>query len=295
MSWSIIAAWALICYCNHVVLCATSSNLSSCIACMCCRMSSSIKHVWAFPDLSSRCGHQSLFQSCCCWCYVIQPVHHILHECVVGCPILSSMYEHVPIYLQLNELSWTVHSTSSYTLCTLTSHHRVRCSSGLKHLAKHHSHVTYTPCKAPQKAVEGATALFVRLSVCSVVVDDKLERQNIARAYGTGVGARRGHWFNIASMFLLVLRHPTCASCVAWMCCRMSNSIKHVRTCPDLSLDRLGLYTFLHSLRSTSSNLCIMCCMNVLYDVRFYQACTNMSRSIIRSSLTLHLLTLFAL
>ena len=33
-------------------------------------------------------------------------------------------------------------------------------------------------------------ALFVRLSVCSVVLDD---RQNIARAYGTGVGARRGH------------------------------------------------------------------------------------------------------
>jgi len=45
----------------------------------------------------------------------------------------------------------------------------------------------------PQKAVEGATALFFRLSVCSVVVDDKRERQNIARAYGTGVGARRGH------------------------------------------------------------------------------------------------------
>jgi len=96
-------------YCNRVVLCATSSNLSSCIACMCCRMSSSIKHVWAFPDLSSRCGHRSLFQSCCCWCYVIQPVHHILHECVVGCPILSSMYDHVPIYLQLHVSSWTVH------------------------------------------------------------------------------------------------------------------------------------------------------------------------------------------
>jgi hypothetical protein len=24
-------------------------------------------------------------------------MHHVLHECVVGCPILSSMYEHVPI------------------------------------------------------------------------------------------------------------------------------------------------------------------------------------------------------
>jgi hypothetical protein len=47
--------------------------------------------------------------------------------------------------------------------------------------------------QSTQKDVEGATALFVRLSVCSVVVDDKRERQNIARAYGTGVGARRGH------------------------------------------------------------------------------------------------------
>jgi len=44
--------------------------------------------------------------------------------------------------------------------------------------------------QSTQKDVEGATALFVRLSVCSVVLDD---RQNIARAYGTGVGARRGH------------------------------------------------------------------------------------------------------
>ena len=24
--------------------------------------------------------------------------HHVLHACVVGFPILSSMYEHVPIY-----------------------------------------------------------------------------------------------------------------------------------------------------------------------------------------------------
>ena len=70
-------------------------------------------------------------------------------------PILSSMYEHVPIYHLI-----VLDSTPSYTLCALTSHHRVRCISGLKQLAKHHWHVTYTPCKAPQKAVEGATALL---------------------------------------------------------------------------------------------------------------------------------------
>ena len=61
---------------------------------------------------------------------------NVLHECVVGCPILSSMYEHVPI------------------------HHR------------------------------------------GVGIDLLLQ----------------------SSMLFLVLRHPTCASCVAWMCCRMSNS-----------------------------------------------------------------------
>ena len=42
-------------------------------------------------------GIDLILQSCCSSCYVIQPVHHVLHECVVGCPILSSMYEHVPI------------------------------------------------------------------------------------------------------------------------------------------------------------------------------------------------------
>jgi len=39
--------------------------------------------------------------------------------------------------------------------------------------------------QSTQKDVEGATALFV-----FVVVD---ETKNMARAYGTGVGARRGH------------------------------------------------------------------------------------------------------
>jgi len=125
-------------------------------------------------------GIDFLLQSCCSWCYVIQPVHHVLHECVVGCPIPSSKYEHVPIYHFI-----VIDSTPSCTLSALTSHHRVRCRSGFKQLAKHHSQVTHTPCKAPQKSVEGATALFV-----FVVVD---ETKNMARAYGTGVGARRGH------------------------------------------------------------------------------------------------------
>ena len=29
-------------------------------------------------------GIDLLLQSCCSQCYAIQPVHHVLHECVVG-------------------------------------------------------------------------------------------------------------------------------------------------------------------------------------------------------------------
>ena len=158
MSWSIIEAWASLFIAIMLFSVLRHPTCASCVACMCCRMSDSIKHVWACPDLSLRCGHRSLFQSCCCWCYVIQPVHHIdfllqscccwcyviqpvhhvLHECVVGCPILSS--------------------TMSMSRSTI--------------------------------------AAWASL-------------------------------FNTIMLFL-VLRHPTCASCVAWIYCRMSNSIKHV-------------------------------------------------------------------
>ena len=99
-------------------------------------------------------------QSCSSWCYVIQPVYHTLHECVVGCPILSSMNEHVPFYHFI-----VLDSTPSYTLCALTSHHRVRLCSGLYQLAKHHWHVTNTPCKALQKSRRGRYSFIVRPSV----------------------------------------------------------------------------------------------------------------------------------
>ena len=124
-------------------------------------MRDKISHVHTERAWVRGVGIDLTLQSCCSWCYVIQPVYHTLHECVVGCPILSSTNEHVPFYHFI-----VLDSTPSYTLCALTSHHRVRCSSGLKHV-KHHQHVTNTPCKAPQKSVEGATALFVCLSVLS--------------------------------------------------------------------------------------------------------------------------------
>ena len=56
-----------------------------------------ISHVLTEQAWVRGVGIDFLLQSGCCWCYVIQPVHHVLHECVVGCPIPSSMYEHVPI------------------------------------------------------------------------------------------------------------------------------------------------------------------------------------------------------
>jgi len=147
------------------------------------------------------------------------------------------MYEHVPIYHSI-----VLDCTPSYAFCGLTSHHRVRCSSALKQLAKHHSHVTNTPCKAPQKSRRGRYS-FICPSIATNSEYRGSGRQNIARAIPesnliTGVGARRGHWFVIAIMLFLVLRHPTCASCVARMCCRMSNSIKHVWACPDQSSRR---------------------------------------------------------
>ena len=116
------------------------------------------------------------------------------------------MYEHVPMYHFVVFVS-----TPSHTICALTSHHRVRCSSGLKHLAKHHSHETYMRrAKHSKKAVEGATALFVcksrRLivilliflsvsSVCLSVlsswmigVRDKISHVLTERAWVRGVG-----------------------------------------------------------------------------------------------------------
>jgi len=151
------------------------------------------------PILSSMFGHVPIYhrgvgidfplQSCCCLCYVIQPVDHLLHECVVGCHILSSMYEHVPIYHLI-----FLDSTPSYTLCTLTSHHRVRLCSGLYQLAKHHWHVTNAPCKALQKSRRGRYC-FICLSVCLFVlsswmisVRDKISHVLTERAWVRGVG-----------------------------------------------------------------------------------------------------------
>ena len=124
---------------------------ASCVAWMCCRMSNSIKHVWACPDLSSRRRHRFLIAIMLFFVLRHPTYHHVLHACVVGCPVLSSMYEHVPHELVPIYHSIVLDSTPSYTFCAPTSHHRVRCSSGVKQLAKRHWHVTYTPCKAPKK------------------------------------------------------------------------------------------------------------------------------------------------
>ena len=70
----------------------------------------------------------------------------------------------------------------------------------------------------------------------------------------------------IAIMLFLVLRHPTCEPCVAWMCCGMSNSIKHAWACPDLSLQRwhrfLIAIMLLLVLRHPTCASCVawMCC-----------------------------------
>ena len=162
MSRSIIAAWASLFIAIMLLLVLRHPACASCVAWMCCRMSNSIKHVWACPDQSSRRGH---------WFIIEFMLFLVLrHPTCVSC------------------VAW---------MCCMMS--------------------------------------------------DSIKQ--LLWAY-TDLSSRRGHWFVIAITLFLVLRHPTCVPYIAWMCCRMSNSIKHVCACPDLSFDRLGLYTFLHSLHS---------------------------------------------
>ena len=110
-------------------------------------------------------------------------MHHVLHECVVGCPIPSSMYEHVPIYHLID-----IEPTPSCTLCALTSHHRVRCRSGLKQLAKHHSQVTNTPCKAPKKPSRALQLYLSVLSSWMIGVRDRIWHVLTEPAWVRGVG-----------------------------------------------------------------------------------------------------------
>ena len=85
----------------------------------------------------------------------------------------------------------------------------------------------------------------------------------------------------------MVLRHPTCASCVAWMCCRMSNSIKHECSSPD-QLSRRGHWSIIEImlffvLRHPTCVSCVawMCCrMSTSINKQVW----SMSRSIIAAS-----------
>ena len=67
-------------------------------------------------------------------------------------------------------------------------------------------------------------------------------------------------------MLLLVLRHLTCASCVAWMCCTMPNSMKHEWPSPDLSSQRGHRFSLANMLFSVlrhptwASYIAWMCC-----------------------------------
>jgi len=86
----------------------------------------------------------------------------------------------------------------------------------------------------------------------------------------------------IAIMFLLMLRHPTSASCIAWMCCRMSNSIKHVWACPDLSSRRGHWFviaiTLLLVLRHPTCASCVpwICC-RMSNSIKHVWACPDLS------------------
>ena len=93
------------------------------------------------------------------------------------------MYEHVPIYHLID-----IEPTPSCTLCALTSHHRVRCRSGLKQLAKHHSQVTNTPCKAPKKPSRALQLYLSVLSSWMIGVRDRIWHVLTEPAWVRGVG-----------------------------------------------------------------------------------------------------------
>jgi len=86
----------------------------------------------------------------------------------------------------------------------------------------------------------------------------------------------------IAIMLLLMLRHPTCASYIAWNCCRMSNSIKHVWACPDLSSRRGHWFVIaimlLLVLRHPTCASCVpwMCC-RMSNSIKHVWACPDLS------------------
>jgi hypothetical protein len=99
-------------------------------------------------------------------------VHHVLHECVVGCPILSSMYEHVPINHHGVGIDFPLQSCCSLCYVIQPVHHVL--------------HECVVGCPIPSSMYE------------HVPINDR----------GVGIDSF------IEIMLLLVLRHPTCASCV---------------------------------------------------------------------------------
>jgi len=87
-------------------------------------------------------GIDLTLQSCCSQCYVIQPVHHVLHECVVGCPILSSMYEHVLIYHHGVGIDLLLQSCCSQCYAIQPVHHVLHeCVVGCPILSSMYEHV----------------------------------------------------------------------------------------------------------------------------------------------------------
>jgi len=184
MSRSIIAAWASLIIAIMLLLMLRHPTCASYIAWNCCRMSNSIKHVWACPDLSSRRGHWFVIAimlllvlrhptcaSCVPWmcCRMSDSIKHVW-----ACPDLS--FDRLVLYAFLHCLRSNFSPSRPLQLWF-----EAACETSFAR--------DIYAMQSTQKAVEGATALFV----CPIVLDDKRGRQKTwhvltERAWVRGVG-----------------------------------------------------------------------------------------------------------
>ena len=185
---------------------------------------------------------------------------HVLHECVVGCPILSSTYEHVSRFI--------IAARASISYCNQACCCHPTCAScaawmcGSCRMSNSIKQVWACPDLSFDRLVLYAFLHFLRSNFSpsrplqlwfEAACETSLARDIYAKS--TTQKSRRGRYsfivcLSVLSYWMISVRdkkHGTCLrngrGCAAWA---LILNCKHV------------------VVSDTSSNLCIMCCMNVL-------------------------------